>query len=88
MTVAPTMPPPAVSELDQERANTVQLVSAGLLFALPPSPSALPGFLFWNHGIGWLDLGLALGMYIFTGLGLSVCFHRSFSHRSFVPPAG
>jgi stearoyl-CoA desaturase (delta-9 desaturase) len=68
-----------------ERATTVQLVSAGLLFALPLVAVGFAAVLFWDHGIGWLDLGLALGMYIFTGLGLSVGFHRLFSHRSFVP---
>jgi stearoyl-CoA desaturase (delta-9 desaturase) len=68
-----------------ERASTVQRVSAGLLFALPLVAAAFAAVIFWNHGIGWLDLGLALGMYVFTGLGLSVGFHRLFSHRSFVP---
>jgi stearoyl-CoA desaturase (delta-9 desaturase) len=63
----------------------VQLVSAGLLVALPLAAVALAVVIFWNHGIGWLDLGLALGMYVVTGLGLSVGFHRLFSHRSFVP---
>ncbi len=41
--------------------------------------------IFWSHGIGWLDLGLGVGMYLVTGIGLSVGFHRLFSHRSFVP---
>jgi stearoyl-CoA desaturase (delta-9 desaturase) len=63
----------------------VQRVSAGLIFALPLAGVILAGVFFWNHGISWLDLGLALGMYIVTGLGLSVGFHRLFSHRSFVP---
>jgi stearoyl-CoA desaturase (delta-9 desaturase) len=61
------------------------VASAGLLFALPLVGLAAAVVLFWNRGIGWLDLGLALGMYVITGLGLSVGFHRLFSHRSFVP---
>ena len=70
-------PPPAVPK--------VQLVSASLLVVSPWSPSSLAIVIFWNHGIGWLDLGLAVGMYLVTGVGLSVGFHRLFSHRSFVP---
>jgi stearoyl-CoA desaturase (delta-9 desaturase) len=62
----------------------VQLVSAALLVALPLAAVVFAVVVFWNHGIGWLDLGLALGMYAVTCLGLSVGFHRLFSHRSFV----
>jgi len=38
---------------------------------------------FWHHGIGWFDLGLAIGLYIVTGLGISLGFHRFFTHHSF-----
>lgn len=38
---------------------------------------------FWHHGIGWFDLGLALAFYAVTGLGISLGFHRLFTHRSF-----
>jgi stearoyl-CoA desaturase (delta-9 desaturase) len=61
------------------------LVTAGLLIVLPLAAVAFAGVIFWNHGVGWLDLGMAVFMYVFTGLGLSVGFHRLFSHRSFVP---
>jgi stearoyl-CoA desaturase (delta-9 desaturase) len=67
------------------RATRVQLVSASLLVALPLIAVILAVVIFWNHGIGWLDLGLAVGMYLFTGIGLSLGFHRLFAHRSFVP---
>jgi len=68
-----------------EQASGVQKVSAGLLFAVPLAGVVVAAVLLWNVGISWLDLGLALGMYVVTGLGLSVGFHRLFSHRSFVP---
>ena len=38
---------------------------------------------FWHHGIGWFDLGLAAGLYVLTGLGITLGFHRLFTHRSF-----
>jgi stearoyl-CoA desaturase (delta-9 desaturase) len=36
-------------------------------------------------GIGpsWLDVGLALGFYVFAGHGITVGFHRLFTHSSF-----
>lgn len=43
--------------------------------------------LLWGQGITGLDLGLFLGFYVFTGLGVTVGFHRLFTHRSFEAPA-
>jgi stearoyl-CoA desaturase (Delta-9 desaturase) len=84
----PVLAPPqaeAVPDASPSRASTTQLVSAALVVALPLAAVVLAVVIFWNHGIGWLDLGLAAGMYVVTGLGLSLGFHRLFSHRSFVP---
>jgi stearoyl-CoA desaturase (delta-9 desaturase) len=74
-----------VPDIVAPRASWVQLVSAALVVALPLVAVVVAVVVFWNHGIGWLDLGLAAGMYVVTGLGLSLGFHRLFSHRSFVP---
>ena len=38
--------------------------------------------LFWGHGVSWLDLGLLLGMYSFCALGVTLGFHRMFTHRA------
>jgi stearoyl-CoA desaturase (delta-9 desaturase) len=40
-------------------------------------------FLLWGWGFGWVDLGLLLGMYLLTALGVTVGYHRLFTHRSF-----
>jgi len=40
-------------------------------------------FLFWGWGFGWIDFGLLLGMYLLTALGITVGFHRLFTHKSF-----
>lgn len=37
----------------------------------------------WGWGFSLTDLGLALGMYLATTLGVTVGFHRLFTHRSF-----
>ena len=39
--------------------------------------------LLWGRGFSWVDLGLLLGMYVLTGLGITVGFHRLFTHRAF-----
>src|SRR5262249_32930248 len=39
--------------------------------------------LLWGRGFGWVELVLLLGMYALTALGITVGFHRLFTHRSF-----
>ncbi|MFN4261306.1 MAG: acyl-CoA desaturase [Gemmataceae bacterium] len=39
--------------------------------------------LLWGRGFSWVDLGLLLGMYILTAVGITVGFHRLFAHHSF-----
>jgi stearoyl-CoA desaturase (delta-9 desaturase) len=39
--------------------------------------------LLWARGFWWVDLGLLAGMYLLTLLGITVGFHRLFTHRSF-----
>ena len=39
--------------------------------------------LMWGWGFGWVDLGLLVGMYLLTSLGVTVGFHRLFTHHSF-----
>jgi stearoyl-CoA desaturase (delta-9 desaturase) len=42
--------------------------------------------LVWGHGFSWVQLGVFLGMYLATGLGITVGYHRLFAHRSFETP--
>jgi stearoyl-CoA desaturase (delta-9 desaturase) len=39
--------------------------------------------LLWNRAIGWTELGLLAVLYVLTGLGVTVGYHRLFTHRSF-----
>jgi stearoyl-CoA desaturase (delta-9 desaturase) len=39
--------------------------------------------LLWNRFIGWTQISVMLVMYVLTGLGITVGFHRLFTHRSF-----
>jgi stearoyl-CoA desaturase (delta-9 desaturase) len=39
--------------------------------------------LLWGWGFGWVEFGLLLCMYVLTALGVTVGFHRLFTHRSF-----
>lgn len=37
----------------------------------------------WGWGFGWLELGLLLTMYVLTILGVTIGFHRLFTHKAF-----
>ena len=37
----------------------------------------------WGWGFSWLHLGLLAGMYLLTAVGVTVGYHRLFTHRSF-----
>lgn len=37
----------------------------------------------WGELIGWRELALFVGLYVATGLGVSIGFHRMLTHRSF-----
>jgi stearoyl-CoA desaturase (delta-9 desaturase) len=38
---------------------------------------------FWGRGFSWIDFGLLASMYVLTVLGITVGFHRLFTHRAF-----
>lgn len=40
-------------------------------------------FVLWGRGLGWVDLWLLVGMYSVTVVGVTVGFHRQFTHKSF-----
>ncbi len=37
----------------------------------------------WGWGVGWTELAIALVFYVISGLGITVGFHRFFTHGSF-----
>jgi stearoyl-CoA desaturase (delta-9 desaturase) len=59
------------------------------LFILGPFialAAAIP--LTWGWGVGWVDLALAAVFYTITCLGVTVGFHRHFTHRAFKAKRG
>ena len=60
----------------------VQIVML-IAIVLPLAGVIAAPFFVWGWGFRWTDLGLLLGMYVLTVLGITVGFHRLFDHRSF-----
>lgn len=66
-------------EVTDRRKRVAHLVN--LILPLAAFLAALP--LLWNRVVGWSDLVLLVGLYAATGFGITVGFHRLFTHRSF-----
>lgn len=81
-------PPPikGVHRLSDRELRFQRRVTAVLTLA-PLAGVVAAIVLLWGTGISGVDLGLFLGFYIFTGLGITVGYHRLFTHRSFEAPA-
>ncbi|MCP2253223.1 stearoyl-CoA desaturase (delta-9 desaturase) [Prauserella aidingensis] len=68
--------------LDGQRGPGVQFaVYLGVLAPLVALVAAVP--FAWGWGLSWVDVGLFVVFYAFSGLGITVGFHRYFTHGSF-----
>ena len=81
--------PPTRSDFAEEPATVAQRVLVGVFVAVPLLAliAAIP--LAWGRGfLGWHDVVIALVFYYLTGLGITVGFHRYFTHGSFKAKTG
>ena len=82
MTSAAPRRPTAAPLLDGRKSTTEQALVIGFMVVpLLALAAAVP--LAWGWGLTWLDVGLAVVFYNLTGLGVTVGFHRHFTHGSF-----
>lgn len=71
---------PSAKEIRFQRRMAVILTVGPLLGVLTAV------VLLWGQGISRLDLGLLVGFYTATALGVTVGFHRLFTHRGYEVP--
>ena len=71
------------TEATAERAPLGVRIATMAAVTLPLLGVIAAPFFVWGWGFGWVDLGLLLGMYALSALGITVGFHRLFVHRSF-----
>ena len=78
-------PPPRLQRDDvQPVANeNLDRFLTGTITVLPILALGLVAWQVWSELLGWSDLIVFAIMYIATGLGITVGFHRLFTHRSF-----
>ena len=71
------------AELPRGPASLAARLVTIVAIVVPLAGVVAAPFYVWGWGFRWTDLGLLVGMYIMTALGITVGFHRLFVHRSF-----
>jgi stearoyl-CoA desaturase (Delta-9 desaturase) len=71
------------SEFEDEPASLAQQIITGVFVGVPMVAlvAAIP--FAWGWGLGWHDVVIAAFFYWLTGLGITVGYHRYFTHGSF-----
>jgi stearoyl-CoA desaturase (delta-9 desaturase) len=75
-------------EIDDEKSTPLQRTLVGIFVGVPTLAliAAIP--LAWGWALGWHDVIIATVFYVISGLGITVGYHRYFTHGSFKAKAG
>jgi stearoyl-CoA desaturase (Delta-9 desaturase) len=86
-TLQPAGVSPPFEEVYERAPLGLRLVTLAVII-VPLLGLAVAAVLLWGWGFSWVDLGLLLGLYVPTALGITIGFHRLLVHRSFETYAG
>ena len=74
---------PLPSDIQPVANETRDRIITGLVTLVPFVAIGLAAWQVWGSALHWSDVFLFVGMYMLTGLGITVGFHRHLTHRSF-----
>jgi stearoyl-CoA desaturase (delta-9 desaturase) len=72
-----------IPDLEPEPNGRLDRFLIGLFVALPMLALVAAVPLAWGWGLGWHDIVIGLVLYLVSGMGISMGFHRHFTHLSF-----
>jgi stearoyl-CoA desaturase (Delta-9 desaturase) len=79
---------PARPDFAEEKSSEFERFLVGVFVAVPLVALVAAVPLLWGWGLGWHDVVIALVFYWVSGLGITVGFHRYFTHGSFKANTG
>jgi stearoyl-CoA desaturase (delta-9 desaturase) len=80
----PAASPHDPSPQDEGRRSLARMRAINLVAVLgPPAGLVTAIALLWGVAFDWVHLAILGGMYVATGVGITVGYHRLFTHRSF-----
>jgi len=79
---------PARPDFAEEKSSEFERFLVGVFVAVPLVALVAAVPLLWGWGLGWHDVVIALVFYWVSGLGITVGFHRYFTHGSFKAKTG
>ena len=87
MTVAPatptSSPPQARSEFELRAKGKLEKFLMGVFIAVPLLAVVTAVPFAWGWGLSWTDVAIMVVLYTVSGLGVTVGYHRYFTHGSF-----
>ena len=72
-----------ISAAQKNRLPVATVVTNIMAIVAPFAGLIVAMLLLWDWGFSWTALGVLLGMYVATAVGVTVGYHRLFTHRSF-----
>jgi stearoyl-CoA desaturase (Delta-9 desaturase) len=80
-----TSTPPITATLGGETQSRKEQVALALFILVPFAALVAAVPVAWGGWLGWTDVAIAVPLYFLTCGGVTVGFHRGFTHRSFKP---
>jgi stearoyl-CoA desaturase (delta-9 desaturase) len=74
---------PGPDDVQPVANETRDRIITGIVTVVPFLALGVVGWQVWADLLGWSDLAVFAILYVLTGLGITVGFHRHFTHRSF-----
>ena len=77
------MPEPSADDVEPVLHETRDRIITGIVTGVPFLALGVVGWQVWAKLLHWSDIAVFAILYVVTGLGVTVGFHRLFTHRSF-----
>jgi len=84
----PAAPRQVRPDVEPEQTGLTGRILVGVFVGLPMLALLAAAPLAWGWGLGWHDIVIAVVFYAISGLGISMGFHRYFTHGSFKATRG